>query len=215
MRPGRKFRDTRTIKGTSVCSGCRRAITTADVVTSVPRFDPSDTDPRYAPTYYPGTPNMAEATRVPLAVSEENINISFGLIATRLVRISGQVISSDGTPAVNGMIMLLPSGGGRGGAMLMGGNGGRMDQTGGFKIPNVAPGRYQIQARVGGGGPRGGGLGGEMAKMDLTVGPEDVSGIMLITAPGAIATGTVISDTGDPLTSSRRSCKSARARRRC
>jgi hypothetical protein len=162
--------------------------------------DPSDTDPSgYAPTYYPGTPNMAEATRVPLAVSQENVNISFGLIATRLVRLSGQVISSDGTPAVNGMIMLLPSGGGgRGGAMMMGANGGRLDQTGGFRIPNVAPGRYQIQARVGGGGPRGGGLGGEMAKMDLTVGPEDVSGIMLITAPGAIATGTVVSDTGDP-----------------
>ena len=166
--------------------------------------DTNDTEPSgYAPSYFPGTPNMNEATRVTLGVSQENVNVSFGLIATRLVKLSGQVISSDGTPAVNGTIMLLPAGGGRG-AMMMNANAGRLDRTGGFSIPNVAPGRYQVQARVGGGGPfgggggRGGGPGGETAKMDLTVGPEDVSGIMLITAPAAIATGTVVSDTGDP-----------------
>jgi hypothetical protein len=155
----------------------------------------------YAATYYPGTPNIGEAQRVTLAVSQENVNISFGLIATRLVRIGGQVIGSDGAPAVNGMVMLAPTGAGgaRGGVLMQGINGGRLDQTGAFRLSGVAPGRYQIQARVGGGGPRGGGPGGEMAKMDLTVGPEDVDGILLITAPGAVATGTVVSDTGEPL----------------
>ena len=157
--------------------------------------DPMGGEPSgYAGTYYPGTPNIAEASRVTLAVSQENTSISFGLIATRLVRVAGQVISSDGSPASNGMVMLLPGGGAAGRAALQGGGGGgRTDQTGGFKLTNVAPGRYQVQARTGMRGD------GEMAKMDLMVGAEDVDGLVLITAPGAKATGAVVSDTGEPL----------------
>lgn len=156
--------------------------------------DPMGGEPSgYAGTYYPGTPNIAEASRVTLAVSQENTSISFGLIATRLVRVSGQVISSDGAPAANGMVTLLAGGGAAGRAALQGGGGGRTDQTGGFKLSNVAPGRYQVQART---GMRGG---GEMAKMDLMVGAEDVDGLVLITAPGAKAAGTVVSDSGEPL----------------
>jgi Carboxypeptidase regulatory-like domain len=161
---------------------------------------PEVTDPMggessgYAPTYYPGTPNVNEASRVSLAVSQENTNVSFGLIATKLVKLSGQVITSQGTPAANGVVMIMPSGGAGGRAAIGGGggNGGRIDQTGAFRMTNVAPGRYQVQARLGGRGE------GEMAKMDLTVGADDVDGLMLVTAPGAKATGVVVSDTGDP-----------------
>src|SRR5918993_1893908 len=74
---------------------------------------PEVTDPMgelsgYAATYYPGTTNIAEAQRVTLAVSQENTGVHFGLIATRLVRVAGQVISSTGAPASNGMVMLAP-----------------------------------------------------------------------------------------------------------
>ncbi len=158
---------------------------------------PEITDPMggeqsgYAATYYPGTPNVNEAQRVTLAVSQENTNVSFGLIATKLVKLSGLVMTSQGTPASNGVVMLLS--GGAGGRMAMqGSNAGRVDQTGAFRMTNVAPGRYQVQARLGGRGE------GELAKMDLTVGADDVDGLMLITSPGAKATGIVVSDTGDP-----------------
>ena len=155
--------------------------------------DPMGGEPSgYAGTYYPGTPNIAEASRVTLAVSQENTSVSFGLIATRLVRVAGQVMSSDGSPASNAMVMFMP-GAGAGRAALQGGSGGRTDQTGVFKLTNVAPGRYQVQARTGMRGD------GEMAKMDLVVGAEDVDGLLLITAPGARATGVVVSDSGDPL----------------
>jgi hypothetical protein len=159
---------------------------------------PEITDPMggeqsgYAATYYPGTPNVNEAQRVSLAVSQENTNVSFGLIATRLVKLSGQVMTSQGTLASNGMVMLLPGGGAGGRMALQGGNTGRVDQTGAFRLTNVAPGRYQVQARLGGRGE------GELAKMDLTVGTDDVDGLLLITAAGARATGVVVSDTGDP-----------------
>jgi hypothetical protein len=160
---------------------------------------PEVTDPMgelsgYAPTYYPGTTSVGEAQRVTLAVSQENTGVHFGLIATRLVRVSGQVITSSGAPATNGMVMLAPSsaGGGRGLVVQQGGAGNRIDANGTFRLPNVAPGRYQLQARSGG-------REGELARMDLTVGAEDVDGITLVTAPGATISGTVVSDTGEAL----------------
>jgi protocatechuate 3,4-dioxygenase beta subunit len=155
--------------------------------------DPMGGEPSgYAGTYYPGTSNMAEASRVTLAVSQENTNVSFGLIATRLVRITGQVIGSDGAPAANGQVMLLPASTAGGRAMMQGVSAARTDQTGAFRLNNVPPGRYQAQART---GMR---ADGELAKMDLVVGPQDVDGIVMITAPGGRASGTVVSDTGEP-----------------
>jgi protocatechuate 3,4-dioxygenase beta subunit len=160
---------------------------------------PEVTDPMgelsgYAATYFPGTPNMAEASRVTLAVSQENTGVSFGLIATKLVKLSGQVMLSNGSPAAGGVVMLMPGatpGAGRG--ALMQGGAGRIDPTGAFRMTNVAPGRYQVQART---GQR---ADGEFARMDLTVGMDDVEGLLLVTSPGARATGTVVSDTGEPL----------------
>lgn len=147
----------------------------------------------YGATYYPGTANLAEATRVTLSVSQENTGVNFGLIASKLVRVSGQVIMSDGVPAQAGNVLLIPLGtsGGRGVAMQQGGSGGRVDERGTFRLSNVTPGRYQVQARAGG-------REAELARMELMVGAEDVDGITLVTATGAIVSGTVVSDTGEP-----------------
>lgn len=155
--------------------------------------DPSGEVSGYASTYFPGTPNLAEASRVTLAVSQENTGINFALIATKLVHVTGQMLSSNGTPAANGVVMLMPAGaGGRPAMGLGGGNAGRVDQTGAFRITNVAPGRYQVQGRSGG-------RDFELARMDLTVGNDDVEGLTLVTSAGASLSGNVISDTGEPL----------------
>jgi hypothetical protein len=167
-------------------------------VSAMLRGGPEYTDPTgevsgYAATYYPGTPNVADAGRVTLAVSQENTSVNFGLIATRLVRVSGTVVMSDGAPAPSGNVMLVPvNASGRPGiAMQQGGAGNRIEANGGFRMANVAPGRYQVQARTGG-------REFELARMDLTVGTDDVSGLTLVTGPGAIISGTVVSDTGEP-----------------
>jgi hypothetical protein len=159
---------------------------------------PEVTDPMgelsgYAATYYPGTTSIGEAQRVTVALAQENTSVNFGLIATRLVRVSGQVMTSTGAPAPGGMVMLAPLSASGGRAMLMqqGGAGNRIDRNGTFRLPNVPPGRYQLQARSGG-------REGEMARMDLVVGTEDVEGITLVTAPGAVINGAVVSDTGEP-----------------
>ena len=155
--------------------------------------DPMGEPSGYAATYYPGTSNVAEAARITLTVSQENTGVSFGLIATKLVRVSGQVLTSTGSPATNGMVQLMPAGanGRPGMAAQQGGAGNRIDQSGYFLLSNVAPGRYQVQARSGA-------RDFEVARMDLMVGAEDVEGLTLVTAPGAIINGAIVSDTGEP-----------------
>jgi protocatechuate 3,4-dioxygenase beta subunit len=155
--------------------------------------DPMGEPSGYAATYYPGTTNVAEAAKITLAVSQENTSVSFGLIATRMVQVSGQVITSSGAPATGGMVRLIPTGtGGRPAiAAQSGGAGNRIDQNGTFRISSVAAGRYVVQARSGG-------REFELARMDLVVGAENVDGVTLVTAPGATLSGQVVSDTGEP-----------------
>ena len=156
--------------------------------------DPSGEVSGYAATYFPGTASMADAGRITLAIAQENTGVNFGLIASKLVRVTGQVLGSDGSPAGNGTVMLAPvaMGGRPGMAMQQGGAGNRIDPNGTFRLTNVAPGRYQLQARTGG-------RDFELARMDLTVGGEDVEGLTLVTAAGASISGSVMSDTGEPL----------------
>jgi hypothetical protein len=100
---------------------------------------------------------------------------------------------SDGAAATNGMVVLVPANasGRPAVAMQQGGAGNRIDQTGAFRVTNVAPGRYQVQARAGG-------REFELARLDLSVGTDDVEGLTLVTAPGSVINGTVVSDTGEP-----------------
>src|ERR1019366_10603624 len=50
---------------------------------------PSDDRSGYAPSYYPGTPNIAEAQRVTVGLGQSLIDINLALTPTRLARISG------------------------------------------------------------------------------------------------------------------------------
>ena len=124
----------------------------------------------------PARPNVAEAARITLAVSQENTGVSFGLIATRLVRVTGQVLMSDGVAgdqrhgdAGAGERERAP---GHGDAARRRRQSHRSDRH--VPLPNVAPGRYQVQARAGG-------REFELARMDLSVGADDVDGLTLVT----------------------------------
>lgn len=155
----------------------------------------------YAPTYHPGVPNLAEAQRITLGVGQEQTNISFGLLLTRLVRVSGRVIDSTGMPATRGAVMLLPADTLRSGMSGMNAGGAAVRGDGTFQFPGVAPGNYILFVRPGGGGGRGfgGGGAGEFARLPLTVGTDDVRDVFVATAPGAIARGVVTTDGGQPL----------------
>jgi protocatechuate 3,4-dioxygenase beta subunit len=145
----------------------------------------------YAPTYYPGTGNVAEAQRVSIALGQEITNITFALLPTRTIRITGTVIDSRGEPLTNGFVMLQESFESAGpGMMMMMRGGGRVRPDGSFTISNVSPGSYTLMVQTVPGPD------GEGASVPITVGNEDLSGINLVTSKGGVVSGRVVAAQG-------------------
>ena len=156
--------------------------------------DQSDETNGYAPTYYPGTGSVTDAQAVSLGVSQE-ASISFALMPVRTARVAGRVVNSTGAP-FNGIVMLAGSDAAvTGPPALAAGNRIRADGT--FILTNVAPGSYTLLATSGGPGGRGGGnVEPEMGSLPLVVSGEDVTGITLVTSPGATLAGVVAAADG-------------------
>ena len=92
----------------------------------------------YASTYYPSTPNPAEAQRISLAVGQELPSVDIQLQPVRLAKITGVALGSDGKPMSGAMVMLMPSG--KDATMLLPGGTSRTDGSGNFTLTSVTPG---------------------------------------------------------------------------
>lgn len=145
----------------------------------------------FAPTYYPGTANMAEATRVTLKAGQEMSGANFALIVARMARVRGRALNSRGEPVARAMLMLTPAD--PAGAMMFSTNGNAMvGPDGSFQFTNVSPGRYNINVR-----PMGNAGGNEeFALLPITVGNEDIENVMVTTGLGATARGVIVTDDG-------------------
>ncbi len=163
--------------------------------------DPSGENTGYAPTYYPGTSSVADAQRVTVALGQEQTSVIFSLIATRLVRVTGAVLNSHGTPMQTGAVMLTPASTRVNAPALNATLTGRIDGSGQFRVINVPPGRYvaQVRAQIGRGGPAARGANAaiaEFGRQEITVGAEDLNGVVILTGPGARVSGQIVTDTG-------------------
>jgi hypothetical protein len=163
--------------------------------------DPSGENTGYAPTYYPGTSSVADAQRVTVTLGQEQTSVIFSLIATRLVRVTGAVLNSQGTPLQTGAVMLAPASTRLNAPALNATLTGRIDGSGQFRVINVPPGRYvaQVRAQTGRGGPAARGANAaiaEFGRQEITVGAEDLNGVVILTGPGARVTGQIVTDTG-------------------
>lgn len=155
----------------------------------------------FAPTYYPGVPAPESARAVSVGLSAEVLNVDFSLLVVRTARISGRAITPDGSPLTGGAITLLPavtlsrSGDVSASNMAVDGtlSGGmsmpyssRVAGDGAFSLGNVPPGRYILQARVGGGqrAPL-------YAEQALTVAETNIENLAIVLSPGATITGTI------------------------
>src|SRR5215831_600092 len=61
----------------------------------------------YAPTYYPGTANAADAQRINVGVGQKISDVTIALLPTRLARISGTAVNSDGRPIPAGAVVMM------------------------------------------------------------------------------------------------------------
>ena len=152
----------------------------------------------YAPTYFPGTPNAAEAQRIVVRVGRDTTDISFALTPTRLVTVSGRAVSSSGEPYVQAFISAMPAE--RYGAMTMGlGMNNAMTRPDGtFQLSGVAPGTYNLSLRPNMGDGRFD-ENAEFANLRIAVGQDDLINVLLVSSRGAVARGVVVSDDGSAL----------------
>jgi hypothetical protein len=138
----------------------------------------------YAPSFYPGTPSLAQAERVTLRVGQDAQNISFAVAPIRFATVSGTVVNSSGQP-VQALNVWLN---GAGPTDRAGGRG-RPDGT--FVVTKVAPGDYVLRLSTGVMGQQ------QMASLPVTVSGQDVTGLTAVLAPGGTARGRVILE-GNP-----------------
>lgn len=155
----------------------------------------SDDRTGYGETYYPGTLNPAEATRVTLAVGQEAQNIIIPLSPMRVATISGTVTTSTGKPIAQAMGMFRsssPSG------MFFARP--AMVRDGAWSVSGVVPGDYElmiqyidpaVMERAAMAGSLAGISGGESAVEQITVSGDDIRGISIVTTPGGRATGQI------------------------
>jgi hypothetical protein len=144
-----------------------------------------DTDDRsgYAPTYFPGTANMAEAQKITIGLGQVLSDINMALIAARTARVTGMAFDAQGRPFV-GMVIAMPRGDSM---MMMFGPPGQTKPDGSFAIHGLAPGTYVLQTQ-------GGGSDGEAASAEVTINGEDVDGIRLVASKPSTASGRVVVD---------------------
>ena len=143
----------------------------------------------FAPTYYPGTPNIAEATRVTVRAGQEMSGANFALIVARMARVRGRAMNSHGEPVASAMLMLTPD---EPMVMAMNFNNAMVAGDGTFQFANVPPGRYNLQVRPNG-MPS---TSSEFATLKVTVGNDDIDNLIVVTSTGATARGVVMTDDG-------------------
>ena len=167
---------------------------------TLPVDDPDDAL-SYAPTYFPGTGSVADAQRITIALGQEQSGVNFALLPVKTVRVMGQALNSTGAPLANAMIALNPADPST--PIMVGPLGGnaRTRNDGTFTINNVVPGSYVLNAMNGRPGPFGGPFGGanpelEVAMLPITVGSEDLSGVVVVTGTGGTLSGTVVAAQG-------------------
>ena len=155
----------------------------------------------YAPTFAPGTPNVAEAMRVTVQAGQE-ITADVQLIAARVVRVGGTVVSSTG-PASGGFLRLVPKGELSAPGLNAALNAPIMND-GAFMIREVPPGAYTLTVRTGGGGGRmfgpprrdGDEESMEFAMVPIAVAGDDVLNLRIVTSKGLTVPGVLVAEGG-------------------
>ena len=140
----------------------------------------------HPPTYYPGTPAATEARRISIRMGQEAANTNFNLSTARYASVSGTVVGSSGSP-IGATVTLRSSD-----ASDLVGLPSVSATAGAFTIPNVAPGDYRIQVHTAGGGIQNVAGVLEFAALPISIDGQDVSGLVIATAPGANASGRVM-----------------------
>ena len=172
---------------------------------------------QYAPTYFPGTPSVREATLITVGFGQVREDIHFTVAAFRASTIRGRVIGVDGAPMPASSLSLEAVGPALSvaappAAVV------RTNEHGVFSITGVSPGWYRLRARAGGVTLDGGGTirsietktQTQIAVTEITVSGDDIEGLVLTLQEGHRFTGRIVTDGSSPAPSLRGATVSVR-----
>jgi hypothetical protein len=128
-----------------------------------------------APTYYPGTVDIARAQSVSLRAGQE-ASADFALQEGRLSRISGRVVNSAGAPVVGSLMTIRST------SFTVASDYTKPD--GSFQISGVVPGNYTIDVHAIG-------RDGEHGSVAVNA-VDDVEGVSIVTGPAGTLSGTIV-----------------------
>ena len=135
----------------------------------------------YAPTYYPGVNDPAQATALELRGGDDLPGINLRLVPVRAVRVSGRIVRS-GTSRELAWVQLFSR---RLSGFSSLHRGVDTDGKGNFEISGVTPGSYFVVAEVEDGGKR------LLARAAVEVDSSDVDGVILALQPPAEIKGQI------------------------
>jgi hypothetical protein len=141
----------------------------------------------FAPTYFPGTPDVSVAQRVTVGIGQQISGVNFPMVPGKTVSVSGTAVNSHGRPLAQ--VMLVQSALGPNGGFTGSGGSSVVAADGTFRIRDVAPGEYTLVAA----GSE------EVVRQPMTIAMADVDDIALVAAGGWSATGLVRTESGAPL----------------
>ena len=180
----------------------RRTTSTTSTPPSAPPSVSQSPPFAYATIFFPGTPNIAQASPITLAAGQEMTGVDVSLVRVTTSTVSGIVTRPDGQPAAGASIQmtLRDSGSFRFQTPVRVNATARPDGT--FEIPQVLPGDYQLLVRAPAQAPQPrapidagfvtpGPPAGQLlwTQIDLTIANGDVTGIALTVQPGASLSG--------------------------
>jgi protocatechuate 3,4-dioxygenase beta subunit len=142
--------------------------------------------PGYAVTYFPGTPNPADAQPVAVGASGETGGVDFSIVRTRTARVAGQAFDAAGEPVGRG-ITLSPSHRSVGVAAVA--LAPQIERDGRFEFTNVPPGDYVLQVSR---NSNGAWNEGDTASQFVTVAGADVTGLEVRASSGSTITGRIV-----------------------
>lgn len=140
---------------------------------------------RYSPTYYPGEAFADQARPITITAKGDPPRVEFRLKIVPPARLSGQLVSYDAKPLLNGAIIMNSVDGD--GLPAIPAVDPSILPDGHFSFGHVVPGRYQIRAR----GQTEASASALFAVSSIEVNGSDVDGVRMTLRPGAMLDGTL------------------------
>ena len=149
----------------------------------------------FLPTYAAGSASPADAMPVKVGLGQEVVMPEFPMVPGRVGTISGTAISQGGLPLAGETVSSSQEFAGPTSSSSFGAGSAKIAPDGTFTIRNVPPGEYKLSLRLAGDAERP----AEGVSTVVSIAGEDLTGVLLVTTPGATVRGRVVTDTGEAL----------------